>query len=239
MCGTWKPRAGAQIPSELTQAVCAANADGNPLPGEIYGPVYADSGFMVWVWKDSAHINLLTNIHPSTEVGTLERRVPGVLGGRGAGKSIRAAPQFAIDCNINMLAVDKCDQMRGTYSPQHRSNNPWKTLFIWTLDIACVNAHALWVELSGAKVIETANRLEFQKYLVEELHCVTPGGPNLNNIVQAKKRRSSGSSCAALAKKKRRRMSGTAGSSNPPGVVGDGNAATPDGNDLERAGFTP
>jgi hypothetical protein len=28
----------------------------------------------------------------------------------------------------------------GAYSPQRRSNKPWKALFIWTLDIACVNA---------------------------------------------------------------------------------------------------
>ena len=82
-----------------------------------------------------------------------------------------------------MLGVDKCDQMRGSYSPQRRSSKPWKALFFWTVDIACVNAFALWQEWSGMKEIKTASRLEFQRYLVEELLGVVPGGANVNNLV--------------------------------------------------------
>ena len=33
------------------------------------------------------------------------------------------------------------------------------------------------------KEIKTASRLEFQRYLVEELLGVVPGGANVNNLV--------------------------------------------------------
>ena len=175
MCGTWKPRAGAQIPDELLpvgfEAARTADQGDGVQMGDVHGPMYADSGLVAWAWMDSAHINLLTTINQTDEVGTLERRSSSSLarGERGHGKAERAASLCAICYNKKMLGTDKCDQMRGTYSPQRRSNKPWKALFIWTLDVSCVNAWALWKKSSGLKVITTASHLGFQQRLVEEL----------------------------------------------------------------------
>ena len=102
-----------------------------------------------------------------------------------------------------MLGTDKCDQMRGTYSPQRRSNKPWKALFIWTLDVSCVNAWALWKKSTGPKVITTASRLEFQQRLVEELLGVQPGGENANNLWKAAVRMSNGSSRSSKTRRRR------------------------------------
>jgi hypothetical protein len=93
-------------------------------------------------------------------------------------------PEFIASVK-KMLGTDKCDQMRGTYSPQRRSNKPWKALFIWTLDVSCVNAWALWKKSTGPKVITTASRLEFQQRLVEELLGVQPGGGECKQPVES------------------------------------------------------
>ena len=181
-CGTWKPRAGAQIPDELLpagfEAARTADQGDGVQMGDVHGPMYADSGLVAWAWMDSAHINFLTTIHQTDEVGTLARRSSASLarGQQGSGRADRAAPLCAICYNKKMLGTDKCDQMRGTYSPQRRSNKPWKALFIWTLDVACVNAWALWNKSTRPKVIRTASRLEFQRRLVEELLGVQTGG---------------------------------------------------------------
>jgi hypothetical protein len=60
---TCRPRSGAQIPDELTSAACVANTEGGvQQPGDVYGPLYADSVLVAWAWMDSAHINFLTTI---------------------------------------------------------------------------------------------------------------------------------------------------------------------------------
>ena len=66
-----------------------------------------------------SHINFLTTIHQTDEVGTLQRRSSSSLarGEQGHGKADRAAPLCAICYKKKMLGTDKCDQMRGTYSP--------------------------------------------------------------------------------------------------------------------------
>ena len=209
-CGTWKPRAGAQIPDDLLpagfEAARAADGDDSVQIGDVHGPMYADSDLVAWAWMDSAHINFLTTIHQTDEVGTLARRSSASLarGEQGSGKADRAAPLCAICYNKKMLGTDKCDQMRGTYSPQRRSNKPWKALFIWTLDVACVNAWALWNKSTRPKVIRTASRLEFQRRLVEELLGVQPGGENANNLWKAAVRMSSGSSKVSSRTQRRR-----------------------------------
>jgi hypothetical protein len=76
-------------------------------------------------------------------------------------------------------------------------------LFIWTLDVSCVNAWALWQKSTGPKVIETANRLEFQQRLVEELLGVQPGGENANNLWKAAVRMSNGSSRSSKTRRRR------------------------------------
>lgn len=43
-----------------------------------------------------------------------------------------------------MIAVDKTDQMRRTYSTQRRSPKWWFPLFTWMLDVAAINAWALY-----------------------------------------------------------------------------------------------
>lgn len=208
-CGTWKPRAGAQIPEELLpagfEAARTADQGDGVQMGDVHGPMYADSGLVAWAWMDSAHINFLTTIHQTDEVGTLERRSSSSLvrGEQGHGKADRAAPLCAICYNKKMLGTDKCDQMRGTYSPQRRSNKPWKALFIWTLDVSCVNAWALWKKSTGPKVITTASRLEFQQRLVEELLGVQPGGENANNLWKAAARMSNGSSRSSKTRRRR------------------------------------
>ena len=214
-CGTWKPRAGAQIPDDLLpagfEAARTADQGDGVQMGDVHGPMYADNGLVAWAWMDSAHINFLTTIHHADEVDTLARRSSASLarGERGSGKADRAAPLCAIHYNKYMLGVDKCDQMRGTYSPQRRSNKPWKALFIWTLDVSCVNAWALWKKSTGPKVITTASRLEFQQRLVEELLGVHPGGANANNLWKAAVRMSSGSSSRSRGSKTQRRRPAT------------------------------
>jgi len=50
-----------------------------------------------------------------------------------------------------MVAVDKCDQMRGTFTVQRRHCVWWQKLFNWSLEIACVNAWGLYTGPMGRK----------------------------------------------------------------------------------------
>ena len=130
-----------------------------------------------------------------------------------------------VEYNLNVVGVDKCDQMRGTYSPQRRSNKPWKVIFTWTLDIACVNAWASWREYPGTKSVETRDRYAFQKALVEELLGISHGGSNETKLIAAKRWASGGSAMSA-----RRRNTGKSTFSDDHVVPQDGNAASDAGN---------
>jgi len=96
----------------------SAHPKGRRFPGDVHEPMYADSDLAAWAWMDSAHINFLTTIHQSAEVGTLQRRSTANLGRgqRGAGKSDHATLQCAIDYNRFMLGVDIFDSMHDSNS---------------------------------------------------------------------------------------------------------------------------
>jgi hypothetical protein len=72
-----------------------------------------------------------------------------------------------------MIAVDKCDQKRGTFTTQQRSSKWWIPLFYWTLDIAAVNGYAIHQhECKAANPGKTAprrDRFHWQVALVEQL----------------------------------------------------------------------
>ena len=103
-CGTWRNNFG--VPAELV------NPDSLKNPGDFEWRC-TDNNMTGYAWLDSGVCHLLSNIHDPMEVGTVRRRQKGVRG-----RQSRKAPMAAVFYNINMIATDKCDQMRRTFTTQ-------------------------------------------------------------------------------------------------------------------------
>eukprot|EP00958_Prasinococcus_capsulatus_P015945 scaffold1744_cov340-Prasinococcus_capsulatus_cf.AAC.21 len=108
-------------------------------PGE-WMALASKHGLYAYAWVDSGVCNMLSNVpEHGMAHGEVWRRVKGI-----SDQVRRSAPKVAEDYNRYMVAVDKCDQMRGTFTVQRRQRAWWKKLFNWSLEIACVNAWALY-----------------------------------------------------------------------------------------------
>ena len=151
-CGTWRSNFG--VPPSLKTATLKERGDMAWRTDE--------SGLLGYAWLDSGKCYMLSSIHTNPQaVGTVLRRERGQ-----SGRTAIKAPMAAVDYNNFMAAVDKCDQMRGTYSTQRRTAKWWMPLFTWTLDAAAVNCYGVHCSLDGTDASVHDRREKFQRALV-------------------------------------------------------------------------
>jgi hypothetical protein len=78
--------------------------------------------------------------------------------------------------NFSMNGVDRADQLRGQYRPDHwlRNRKWWWALFLWMLGIAVTNAYKIYLAVHRREATDPKrikSHRVFIETLVAELHC--------------------------------------------------------------------
>ena len=73
------------------------------------------------------------------------------------------------DYNLNMLGVDKLDQLMSYYSFLHKSVKWWRKVFFWILEVAVINAYIIYRELALKRGERPMSHIAFRRRLVDSL----------------------------------------------------------------------
>ena len=92
------------------------------------------------VWKDTAHVFFLSNVHSSHGNSTISRKL------RRGKNVILPCPPCAVDYNKNMGAVDRHDQLVNNYAIDRKWRRWWVRIFLSVLDAIMVNAYIIYKE---------------------------------------------------------------------------------------------
>ena len=95
---------------------------------------------VVTVWCDTKMASFVSNLHNSHGTSTVQRK-------KRDGTVVQIdSPPCLQDCNINMDAVDKSDQLPQSYAIDRKSRRWWKRIFHFSLDLTMVNAYIIYCQ---------------------------------------------------------------------------------------------
>lgn len=78
-------------------------------------------------------------------------------------------PEMIQDYNLNMLGVDKLDQLMSYYSFLHKTVKWWRKVFFWLLEVAVINAYIIYKMLAVQRGEKPMTHLAFRRHLVLSL----------------------------------------------------------------------
>ena len=150
------------LQSRKTEAVGTVRLNRKFMPKDLTVRVKGDvdvrtsrAGMMALAWMDKKQVNMLSTVHRGDEMVDLPPNRHG---------EVRRKPGCVVDYNNGMKGVDLSDQVAQSY-PCARKTNKWY-IKIWynLLDMAIVNAHAIYKYLGGSMT-----QLDFRLQLISQL----------------------------------------------------------------------
>lgn len=121
---------------------------------------YNSGPIMALKWKDKRDVHMLTTEHRDT------LKVTTKITNRG--RELRKKPQCVVEYNHNMGAVDRSDMMIHNLQCIRRSTRWYKKLFFHFVDLALLNAHALFLTKNENKITLPKFQLEVIRQLIEK-----------------------------------------------------------------------
>ena len=112
------------------------------------------AGMMALAWKDRKQVNMLSTFHRGDEIVDLPPNR----------REVRRKPGCVVDYNVGMKGVDLSDQVAQSYPAARKTNKWYINLFYNLLDMAIVNAHAVYKFLGGDMA-----QLDFRLDLISQL----------------------------------------------------------------------
>ena len=111
------------------------------------------TGMLCLQWVDRKTVTMLSTCHTSKMVTVSNRHGQEVV-----------KPQVVVDYNTGMKGVDLSDQLAKSYPSSRKSLKWYKKIFFFLLDMAVVNAHAVYKILGNS-----ITQLDFRKQLIRDL----------------------------------------------------------------------
>ena len=124
------------------------------------------TGMLCQQWVDKKVVTILSTVHTSKMRHTTNRR----------GKEV-FKPEAVIDYNKGMKGVDLSDQLAQSYPLSRRSPRWYKKLFFYLVDMAVVNAFAIYKVLQGKVSTQKSFRLALIDELLDTGGCRAPTPP--------------------------------------------------------------
>ena len=83
--------------------------------------------------------------------------------------TLKLKPLVVQDYNLNMLGVDKLDQLMSYYSFLHKTVKWWRKVFFWILEVAVINAYIIYKDLAVQRGERPKSQLAFRRQLITSL----------------------------------------------------------------------
>ena len=184
-CGTSRKNFG--FPEELDKLKRPTTIKNPPLKKGEHKWLMSPDALLAAIWHDVGYVKFLSNFHTPDET-TCARRVKKDEAANAVNGRVRRATLIGIEMyNKFMGGTDRCDSLRGFNTTQRKSVKWWHSLLFWALDIAYVNAYAVYVSDFEAKKKDAKEKPLSRKAFITRIAKKLMGEPP--KTVPAKKKR--------------------------------------------------